>query len=267
MSAGKRNVLGILVDAIDPEDAVEHVLSAARERRPYAVSALAVHGVMEGVHDRGHAYRLNRLDLVTPDGQPVRWALNLLHGAGLRERVYGPDLMRALCERAEAEGLPIFLYGGREDALERLEGRLRGRYPALRIAGAEPSRFRRLSADESVDLAARIRRSDAAIVFVGLGCPRQEVFVYELRESVGVPLVAVGAAFDYLAGDTAEPPRLVQRLGLQWLYRLVQEPRRLWRRYTVLNAEYVARLLFQYLGLSHPRPSEVLPPAAAARYG
>jgi N-acetylglucosaminyldiphosphoundecaprenol N-acetyl-beta-D-mannosaminyltransferase len=267
MTSGKRNVLGVLVDAIDPAGAVEQVLAAARERRPYAVSALAVHGVMEGVHDPGHAYRLNSLDLVTPDGQPVRWALNLLHGAGLRERVYGPDLMRALCRRAAAEALPVFLYGGRPDTVDRLARRLQERYPGLRVAGADPSRFRRLSADETDELAARIKRSGAAIVFVGLGCPRQEIFVYELRDSVGVPMVAVGAAFDYLAGDTAEPPRLAQRLGLQWLYRLVQEPRRLWRRYTVLNAEYVGRLLLQYTGLSRPRPSEATPPVAVARYG
>jgi N-acetylglucosaminyldiphosphoundecaprenol N-acetyl-beta-D-mannosaminyltransferase len=267
MTRGKRNVLGILVDAVDPDGALEQVLAAARDRRPYAVSALAVHGVMEGVHDRGHAYRLNRLDLVTPDGQPVRWALNLLHGAGLRERVYGPDLMRGLCARAAAEGLPIYLYGGRSDTIERLCGRLQDRYPALGIAGAEASKFRRLSVDETEDLGERIRRSGAAIVFVGLGCPRQEVFVYELRERVGVPMVAVGAAFDYLAGETTEPPRLVQRLGLQWLYRLVQEPRRLWRRYTVLNAEYVGRLVLQYTGLSRPRPSQAVPPVAEARYG
>jgi N-acetylglucosaminyldiphosphoundecaprenol N-acetyl-beta-D-mannosaminyltransferase len=264
---GKRNVLGVLVDAVDRDAAIERVVAAAIERRPYAVSALAVHGVMEGVHDPGHAYRLNRLDLVTPDGQPVRWALNILHGTALRERVYGPDLMRGLCDRATTQGIGVYLYGGRPDTVARLRAALERRYPGIRIAGAEPSRFRRLSDAEVGDLAARVRDSGAGIVFVGLGCPRQEVFVYELRDSIGVPMVAVGAAFDYLAGDAVEPPAVIQRAGLQWLYRLIQEPRRLWRRYTLLNVEYMGRLALQYTGLSRPHPSRVRAPETVARHG
>src|SRR6266567_4500660 len=111
ISRGKRNVLGVLVDAIDYEAAVGQVIAAAQERRPFALTALAVHGVMTGVLDRAHNARLNSFDLVTPDGQPVRWALNLLHGAHLPDRVYGPTLMLRVCQRAAAEGLPVFLYG------------------------------------------------------------------------------------------------------------------------------------------------------------
>ena len=117
---GRRNVLGVEVAAVDLEAAAERVLAAARERRPLAVSALAVHGVMTGVLDAEHRHRLNHLDLVVPDGQPVRWALNLLHRCRLPERVYGPDLMLAVCGRAAAEGLPVFLYGSSGEVLEDL---------------------------------------------------------------------------------------------------------------------------------------------------
>ena len=264
---GKRNVLGILVDAIDYEAAAAKILGAARERRPFAASALAVHGVMTGVSDEEHGYRLNTLDLVSPDGQPVRWALNILHGAALADRVYGPTLMLRLCASAADEGLPIYLYGSEPDVLERLEASLVDRFPGLKIAGAEPSKFRRTTHHEKQEIAARIRDSGAAIVFVGLGCPRQEVFAYEYRDPVGVPVVAVGAAFDYHAGLLRQPPALVQRAGLQWLYRLVQEPGRLWKRYTIVSGRYLYLLGLQLLGIRRPDPTTFRPPAAEVLYG
>jgi exopolysaccharide biosynthesis WecB/TagA/CpsF family protein len=267
MDQGKRNVLGVLVDAVDYDAAVEAVISAAEERRPYAVSALAVHGVMTGVADSEHRYRLNHLDLVTADGQPVRWALNSLHGTGLPDRVYGPTLTTKLLGRAESTGLPVYFYGSSPDVLEGLVATLRRRWPALVVAGTQPSRFRSTTAEEKAETVRRITESGARLVFVGLGCPRQEVFCWEYRDAVGVPLLAVGAAFDYLAGTVSEPPALVQRWGLQWLYRLGQEPRRLWRRYVILNPQFVGRLVLQRLGIWRPDPGSARPPAAELRYG
>jgi N-acetylglucosaminyldiphosphoundecaprenol N-acetyl-beta-D-mannosaminyltransferase len=263
---GKRNVLGVLVDAVDYDAAVDRILAAAREGRPYGVSALAVHGVMTGVQDRAHAYRLNHLDMVTPDGQPVRWALNWLHGAGLEDRVYGPTLTLEVCRRAATEELPVFFYGSSEATLRKLRERLPALAPGIRIAGVEPSKFRRTTPEEKREIAERIRSSGAAITFVGLGCPRQEVFAYEYRDALSMPVVAVGAAFDYHAGTLSEPPAWVQRAGLQWFARLVQEPRRLWRRYTVVNARYVLLLVAQKLGLSRPDPSAGEQPTEQ-RYG
>ena len=170
IDAGKRNVLGVLVDVVDYEAATERVLAAARERRPMAVTALAVHGVMTGVADPAHNARLNAFDLVTPDGQPVRWALNLLHRAGLRDRVYGPSLTVQVLERCAAEGLPVYLYGSTEATLERLTHALTTRFPALKVAGAEPSKFRATDMDEVAQIAERIRGSGARVVLVGLGC-------------------------------------------------------------------------------------------------
>jgi N-acetylglucosaminyldiphosphoundecaprenol N-acetyl-beta-D-mannosaminyltransferase len=258
---GKRSVLGVLVDAVDYPAAQERILDAARERRPYGVSALAVHGIMTGVHDDVHRHRLNSLDLVTPDGQPVRWALNWLHGAGLAERVYGPELTLRLCAGAAEEGLPVYFYGSAPEVLAALTANLRRLFPTLVVAGSEPSKFRQVDRAELDDVAERIRTSGARLCFVGLGCPRQEVFAYELREAAGMPVIAVGAAFDYHAGLVDEPPRWMQDRGLQWAHRLVQDPRRLWRRYVLLNPEYVARLVGQKLGVWRPDPGATVRPA------
>lgn len=257
---GKHNILGVEVDAVDYEGTVEHVVRAARERRPLAVSALAVHGVMTGVMDPVQRYRLNHLDLVVPDGQPVRWALNLLHGAGLPDRVYGPALMLKLCGRAAAEGLPIYLYGSRPEVVERLCTNLRRRHPGLIVAGAQPSRFRRLTAEEKKEVVERIRGSRAAITFVGLGCPRQEVWAFEYREALRMPILAVGAAFDFHAGLLPQAPALLQARGLEWLFRLVHEPRRLWRRYLYLNPLYLALLTLQSLHLRRFDPLDARAP-------
>jgi N-acetylglucosaminyldiphosphoundecaprenol N-acetyl-beta-D-mannosaminyltransferase len=266
-TAGKLNVLGVQLDAVDYESAVERIVSAARSRTGLTVSALAVHGVMTGVLDPVHRYRLNHLDLLVPDGQPVRWALNLLHGADLRDRVYGPTLMLELCRRAALEELPIYLYGSRSDVLERLRSNLVAQVPALIIAGGEPSRFRRLGPEERRAVVARIRKSGAALTFVGLGCPRQEVWAYEHREALGMPIVAVGAAFDFHAGTLAQAPRFLQDRGLEWLFRLVQEPRRLWRRYLYLNPLYVALVALQGLHLRQFDPLDFRRPEADVGVG
>ena len=242
---GKSSVLGVLVDAVDYEAATAKVLAAAREGRPLAVTALAVHGVMTGVQDRAHGARLNSFDLVTPDGQPVRWALNSLHKAALADRVYGPDLTRDVLHAAAAEGLPVYLYGSTEPTLERLSAALHKQLPELEIVGSEPSKFRLAAEGEAAEIAARIRDSGARVVLVGLGCPRQEQFVYAMRPLVDAPLLAVGAAFDYHAGQLRKPPPWMQKRGLEWLWRLGLEPRRLWRRYLLLNPAYLARLTAQ----------------------
>ena len=264
---GKRNLLGVLVNVIDYEAATERIIIAARSRSPLSASATAVHGVMTGVDDREHRYRLNHLDLVSADGQPVRWALNLLYGAGLSDRVYGPTLMLRLCERAALEGLPIFLYGSTSRVLESLATRLKDRYPTLVVAGTEESKFRRTTADEKRNITLRIAQSGARLVFVGLGCPRQEVFAFEYRSDLQQPIIAVGAAFDYHAGLMKEPPALIQRCGLQWLYRLLQDPRRLWRRYLILNTRFVLLFVLQWRRLKEYDPLDNEPPHADVLYG
>ena len=266
LDAGKRNVVGILINAVDYEAAEEFVVKAARERRSAAVSALAVHGLMTGVLDREQKFRLNKFDLLTPDGQPVRWALNRMHGARLQDRVYGPNLTLRLCERAARESLPIYLYGSTPETLEKLEISLHRRFPGILIAGKEPSKFRRLTPEEKRQVVQRVRDSGASMLFVGLGCPRQEVFAYEFRDELRMPILAVGAAFPFIAGEVPQAPRWMQDRGLEWLFRLCAEPRRLWRRYLYLNPAYVCLVALQALGVSK-FPTEGQPPARELLYG
>jgi exopolysaccharide biosynthesis WecB/TagA/CpsF family protein len=243
----KRNLLGIMVDATTYDDVVERVFDAARTATGLSVSATAVHGVMEGVHDREHAARLNAFDILTPDGQPVRWALNWLYKTKLRERVYGPELMLRCCARAAEEGFPIYLYGSTSDVLRPLKSKLEERFPGLKVAGTSESRFGTIGPAAREEIAAQIRASGAKLVFVGLGCPRQEIFTWAMRDQVSLPMLAVGAAFDFHAGLATEAPTWMQRWGLQWLHRFFGNPRRLWRRYLLLNPEYLWRVASQRL--------------------
>lgn len=262
----RHNLLGVLVHATTYAAVVEAVFAAAAESRGLSVSAVAVHGVMTGVLDPEQRYRLNHLDFVVPDGQPVRWALNWLHHAGLRDRVYGPTLMLRVCERAAREHVPIFLYGTRAETLKTLSERLGARFPALPIAGCQPSLFRRVETDEAERIATAIRASGAQIVFVGLGCPRQEVWAFENRDRLGLPILAVGAAFDFHAGLIRQAPPRLQTLGLEWLFRLGQEPRRLWRRYLYLNPLYLALLALQWSSVRRFPPEDVRRPARELGY-
>jgi exopolysaccharide biosynthesis WecB/TagA/CpsF family protein len=244
----KKNLIGILVDGFDRYAAADMVLDAARQGRAFSVSAIAVHGVMTGVLDPSHRYRLNHLDLIVADGQPVRWALNLLHDVGLRQRVYGPNLTVEVLTRAAPEKIPVYFYGSTQEVLDLLCARMQKRFPDLQIAGAEPSRFGQISADTAAEIASRIRQSGARIVFVGLGCPRQEVWAYEFRDRLKVPILAVGAAFPFLAGTLRMAPQWMQNRGLEWLFRLCMEPRRLWRRYLLLSPAYIVCVVCQWLG-------------------
>lgn len=244
----RASVLGIDISAVERHEAAEMILSAARARAPLGVSALAVHGVMEGVADPVHQYRLNDLELVVADGQPVRWALRWLHGIELTDRVCGPDLMGDVCAAAAREGHAVYLYGSTPETLELLEQALPESFPGLRIAGSRPSRFRSATAEERAEDISRIRESGASITFVGLGCPRQEVWTWEMRRELEMPVLAIGAAFDFYSGGLRRAPKWMQDRGLEWLYRLQQEPRRLWRRYVLLNPAYLWLVLRQRFG-------------------
>ncbi|HBK98417.1 MAG TPA: glycosyltransferase [Microcoleaceae bacterium UBA10368] len=264
---GKKNIIGVLVNSLDYEAAVNKIITAAHQQQPCSVSALAVHGVMTGVLDSTHRYRLNHIDLVLPDGQPVRWAMNLLYKTGLPDRVSGPTAMLDICERAAEEGLSIYLYGSQASVLEVLSQNLCKRFPKLIIAGMQPSRFRQVSPKEKQEIAQEIRKSGAAITFVGLGCPRQEVWAYEYRDDLSMPLIAVGAAYDFHAGNLAKSPEFLSRIGLEWLFRLIMEPRRLWQRYVLLNPLYIWLFLLQALKLKQFDPKDATAPREEMLYG
>jgi len=247
---GRHPILGVGINAVDYEAAVKKVIAAAVEGRPMTATCSAVHGVMVGALDPEHRHRLNSFDLIVPDGQPVRWALRWRHGVRLSDRVRGVDYMLALCARAAAAGVPIFLYGSRREILEPLVENLRRRYPALIIAGTRPSAFRAVSEEEQHTIAREIRDSGARLVFAGLGCPRQEIWAFENAELLPMPIVGIGSAFDSNAGALPAPPEWMQKSGLEWVFRLAREPGRLWKRYLFLNPLYLLLLAGEITGLA-----------------
>ncbi len=251
---GKQNLLGVLIDAVDYQAAVDKIITAAKDGAGMTVAALPVHGVMSGVVNQELRYVLNHLDLVVPDGQPVRWALNWLHHTGLTDRVYGPTLMLEICRRAAGESLPIYLYGSRQETIDLLSRNLRSRFPELIVSGSQPGRYRLLSIQEKTRAIKEIRDSGAAILFSGLGCPKQERWIFEHKPSLAMPLIAVGAAFDFHAGLKPQAPALLQDWGLEWLFRLMHEPRRLWKRYLLYNPLYLMLLSLQASGLAKYDP-------------
>lgn len=264
---GKHNLLGVQIDAIDYETAVFKIISAAKQKQSFTVSAVAVHGIMTGVLDPVHLYRLNNLDLVVPDGQPVRWGLNFLHQTALTDRVYGPELTLRVCQQAAQESLPIFLFGSKLSVLENLSVNLQSKFPDLKIAGIMPSKFRQISADEKAEMIKTIRASGAKLILVGLGCPRQEVWVYEHRLHLPMPMLAIGAAFDFHAGSLPQAPKGWQRNGFEWLYRFLHEPSRLWKRYLLHNPHYLWLLLQQRIQHNRYHFIQPVEPTHELRYG
>ena len=243
----RREVFGVQVTAAGPEAVVDQIMAWAHRRQSAAVDFMPVHGLMVAARDPEHRERMNGFDLVACDGQPVRWALNRFHDAGLEQRVYGPTTMLTVCERCAAEGVGIYLYGGRPEVLEALTHRLVDALPALRIVGAESPPFRPLTPEEDRKVVKRINASGAGVIFLGLGCPRQEVFAAEHRAALAGVQLCVGAAFDFHAGAVKQAPGWMQRRGLEWLYRLSREPGRLWKRYLVTNSLFVAYFLRRQL--------------------
>ncbi|MFL5330788.1 MAG: WecB/TagA/CpsF family glycosyltransferase [Gemmataceae bacterium] len=243
----KLDLFGLGVSATNYHSAVEAILSAAQNGEGGIVTCHAVHAIVTFSRDPVLRDKLNTFDMVTPDGQPVRWALNLLHGVGLNERVYGPELTLRLCRAAAASGVPIYLYGGDESVAAMLPDKLKELCPGLIIAGSEAPPFRALSEQEDREVVERINTSGAGIVFIGLGCPKQDLFAFDHRNSIHAVQICVGAAFDFHAGVKKMAPAWMQRRGLEWLYRLLQEPRRLWKRYFVTNSLFMMQLTRAFL--------------------
>jgi exopolysaccharide biosynthesis WecB/TagA/CpsF family protein len=246
---GKYDLFGVGVCAISYDEVINSAILAAQLGIPATVTALAVHGLITARRETFFRKVINTFDIVVPDGQPVRWALNSLWGTKLTDRVYGPELMLRLCSRANELGIGIYLYGSYKNVVERLRSNLMKWFPSLKIMGCEPSLFRPLTPGEDKELVTRINQSEAGFVFLGLGCPLQEIFAYEHRNNIKSVQVCVGAAFDFHAGNKKMAPKWMQKNGLEWLYRLGQEPRRLWRRYLVTNFIFMFNFCLQFLRL------------------
>lgn len=239
MEFRKRNLFGIDYALVDYESASDIIIEHAVRHQSFSVSALAVHGLVTAVRDPAVGERVRRIDMVVPDGQPVRWALNSLHGVGLKDRVYGPKLTEYVLYKAAKRGLNVYLLGSTRATLEKLRHFIAANYPEVRICGAQPDRFREATEDEDADDVNRINGAGAHIVLVGRGCPRQEVWVADHRGRIHAAMMAVGAAFDFHAGTLRQAPAWMQDRGLEWFFRLVTEPRRLWKRYLGCNTYFI----------------------------
>lgn len=236
-----RSIVGTRVDATSYTDAADRIASWAQAGESRTVCVANVHGVMEGHDDPAFRAVLNAADLVTPDGMPLVWGLRRL---GVRDasRVYGPDLTEHLCARAERDGIPVGFHGGSPEALAALLTALRRRYPKLAVAYAVSPPFRDPTPAEDEATVHAIEASGARILFVGLGCPKQERWMASHRGRVPAVMIGVGAAFDFLGGTKRQAPRWMMRAGLEWAYRFAAEPRRLARRYLRHNPRFIALL-------------------------
>ena len=262
----KRKVLDVAVSTISYREVVEQCNSWIESLRANAgagpwpararyICFLSVHGLMEARSDSEVRHILNDADIVAPDGMPVVWALRSF-GARHQARVYGPDAMSYLCREAARRGHRIFLYGGTEESLRQLSRNLERRFPGIEIVDAYAPPFRPLTEAEDRDVTARIRESGADLVFVGISTPKQERWMYQHRDRLpGIVMAGVGAAFDFHAGRVRQAPPWMQSHGLEWMFRLVMEPCRLWRRYLLVTPRFLPLWAAQWAALTIRRIS------------
>lgn len=243
-------VLGVRVDAVQIPDVIARMQRRISERNAsHFVAVTGMHGITESTIDPDFKRALAAADLVVPDGMPLVW-LGRHHGFSLKRRVYGPELMEQFCLRTAAQGYRHFFYGGAPGVADDLAARFLKAFPGFTVAGTCCPPFRPLTPGEDREIVAAIESARADIVWVGLGTPKQERWMYEHRHLLNVPvLVGVGAAFDFHTGRLRQAPPWMSEHGLEWLFRLVQEPRRLWRRYILYGSKFVVLTIAELLGL------------------
>jgi N-acetylglucosaminyldiphosphoundecaprenol N-acetyl-beta-D-mannosaminyltransferase len=239
-------ILGVRVDATTYERAVDAVCSCAVEGSSRYVCVATVNNVMEAYDSPEFAKVMNEADLVTPDGMPLVWGLRLLAGKPAT-RVYGPDLALAVLERAAQAGIPVGFYGASEAVLHRLLEEVARRFPRLKTVYWHSPPFRSLSPAEDATVVRAFNASGAKILFVGLNTPKQDYWMAAHRHRINAVMLGVGAAFDFIAGTKRQAPRWVMHCGLEWLFRLATEPRRLWKRYLKHNPRFIVLFLIQLL--------------------
>lgn len=244
----RANVLGVGISAIDMEEAIQLSDSLIQKCGKGYVCVTGVHGVMEAQADNALRKILNRSFLTTPDGMPMVW-IGRMQGKSRIRRVYGPDYMMDMCRFSVARGYRHFLYGGNHGVAGRLAEELTRQCPGLLIVGTYTPPFRPLNSNEEAELVALVAETKPDVFWVGLSTPKQERFMAHYLDRLDVRLmVGVGAAFDLHTGGIKDAPSWLKKAGLQWLHRLAQEPRRLWRRYLVNNPKFIWNIGLQFLG-------------------
>jgi N-acetylglucosaminyldiphosphoundecaprenol N-acetyl-beta-D-mannosaminyltransferase len=244
------SVLGVRVEALQFPEVVAQMEKWIHDHRGcHSIACTGMHGVVEAQHDLAFRKILEFTDLVVPDGMPLIW-LGRRRGHDLPHRVYAPDLVLAFCEQTQGQAYRHFFYGGDSGVADRLAESLTRRFPGMRVAGTYSPPFRPLSEQEDDEIVAMISRAAPDVLWVGLGAPKQERWMHEHKQKLSVPvMVSVGAAFDWLSGRRRQAPPWMREHGLEWLFRLLQEPRRLWRRYLVYGVQFLFYLALESLKL------------------
>ena len=246
------HILGVRVDATSYTQASELVSTWAKDEVSRMVCIANVHMLMTAYDDDAFRSVLQAADLVTPDGMPLVWTLRRM-GYKNQGRVYGPTLTKKLLPLLTEAGLPVGFLGSTPGVIDRLQSRISQEHPQIKLVYAYSPPFRALTIQENTDIVAAINRSGARVMFVGLGCPKQELWMHAHLGEVKAVMLGVGAAFDYLAGVKPQAPLWVQRFGMEWFFRLVTEPKRLWKRYLVHNPRFVAKVTVELLRRYHSK--------------
>lgn len=242
-------ILGMRVDGTSYQDTIDQIFSWIKQKSSSYICVSNVHMTMETYDDTDFRNVVNSADLVVPDGMPLVWVLKLL-GIKKQGRVSGPDLTIKLLKEAEKNKIPVAFYGSAQDTLNKLKERLEKQFPELIITELISPPYRSLTSEEQLLYIDKINKSGTKILFVGLGCPKQEKWMFENRERIESVMLGVGAAFDFIAGNKKRAPKFMQFLGLEWLFRLLSEPRRLFKRYFKHNVRFLWLTLTQLLGFN-----------------
>ena len=241
------SILGIPIGAVDMPLTLATLDAWIKERKSRYVCATDVYNVTSARTNARHKAALLGADLIVPDGTPLTW-IGRLRGNRQIKRVCGPDLLFAACEHPQAKGWRHYFYGGAEGVADQLAEKLKKRYPGLKVAGTECPPFRPLTDEETDRMVDRVERAGTDIMWIGLGCPKQELWMHDhVHRFKGVVLIGVGAAFDFHTGRVARAPLWMQKFGLEWLHRLVSEPKRLWKRYLVYAPRFIFLSLIETL--------------------
>lgn len=241
------HILGSRIDPTSYPEATAQILAWSSESTGRYVCVANVHMVMEAFDSADFASIVNQADLVTPDGMPLVWSLRAL-GAHNQQRVYGPDLTLHVVKAASERGIPVGFYGGDSGTLQKMVIALCASFPGLKVAYQYSPPFRPMTSEEDNAIITDIVLSGVRILFVGLGCPKQERWMFDHRKRLPLVMLGVGAAFDFIGGTKPQSPRWMQRVGLEWLFRFSQEPGRLWRRYLYQNPRFAWFIIWQLHG-------------------
>jgi N-acetylglucosaminyldiphosphoundecaprenol N-acetyl-beta-D-mannosaminyltransferase len=253
MKYPRRNILGVMVSVINIDEALAFIESCIKLKQKEYICVTPAHSIMDCQRDKKLQSIFNQSGLTTPDGMSVVWLLKLF-GYKDVSRVYGPDLLKVVCQKGLPYGWRHYFYGGKPGVAEKLVGKLEQDYPGIQVAGRYSPPFRELSKDEEENVIQMINKSKADIVWVGISSPKQEKWMAAFTDRLEAPLlIGIGAAFDFVSGEKSQAPVWIQRGGLEWLFRLVREPRRLWKRY-IQYPQFGVLVLAQITGIKKFEP-------------